>query len=316
MAKIDFSIIIPVYNTERYIEETVESIIQQKNINLEIILVDDGSTDNSQFVCNKLESKYSNIRTVFQKNKGAPSARNAGFQLSRGKYIIYFDSDDVMIEDSLRKMLILLEKDNADLLISNYCTISATGKKIDSHVIKKFPNKKKLDTYMLPAYPCCKVYKREIIQKFNIKFDDVKIGQDLNFYLKYLLYSKKIVVLNEETTKYRILSNSISNKKDSRILDIVNSINSVISFYKDNSTNNCLLNYVYIVGLDNIVFQYHKLETIIVNDSMKQVEQKFREEIYSISNKIHISTLKELLTVLKIYIRYFKSYICIKQKKF
>ena len=96
-----FSVICPVYNVKEYLDEAIQSVVGQTYKNVEIILVDDGSTDGSGMICDTYSSKYSNIITIHQENDGLSGARNAGIQKASGKYILFLDADDMLAEDSL-----------------------------------------------------------------------------------------------------------------------------------------------------------------------------------------------------------------------
>lgn len=98
-----FSIIIPVYNVEKYLNECVDSVLNQKNVDYEIILVDDGSTDNSGQICDEYLKKHSNVSVIHKVNGGLSDARNAGLESAEGDYILFVDSDDKIEENSLSK---------------------------------------------------------------------------------------------------------------------------------------------------------------------------------------------------------------------
>ena len=115
----ELSIIIAVFNIEGYIGKCIESIVSQAYKNYEIIIVNDGSTDHSPFVCKAYESKYECIKVINQKNKGLSAARNAGIDASCGRYITFIDGDDFIEPDYLIKIMSALDADT-DLIISNY----------------------------------------------------------------------------------------------------------------------------------------------------------------------------------------------------
>ena len=99
-----FSIIIPVYNVEKYLNECVDSVLNQKNVDYEIILVDDGSTDNSGQICDEYVKNHSNISVIHKQNGGASDARNIGIEEAEGDYILFIDSDDKIEKNSLSKI--------------------------------------------------------------------------------------------------------------------------------------------------------------------------------------------------------------------
>lgn len=110
------SVIIPVYNVEQYLEECVNSVLKQTYKNIEIILVDDGSTDSSGSMCDSFSAENKNICVVHQKNGGLSAARNTGFSCAKGEYVYFLDSDDYIAEDALEKLCLIAEKDSSDIV--------------------------------------------------------------------------------------------------------------------------------------------------------------------------------------------------------
>lgn len=110
------SVIIPVYNVEKYLEECVNSVLVQTYKNIEIILVDDGSTDSSGQLCDRFAEKHSNIQVIHQKNAGLSDARTAGLQRTTGKYVYFLDSDDYIAETALEKLCLIAEADASDIV--------------------------------------------------------------------------------------------------------------------------------------------------------------------------------------------------------
>ncbi|MCD7951058.1 MAG: glycosyltransferase [Erysipelotrichaceae bacterium] len=120
--RIMFSIIVPVYQVEKYLNDCINSILNQSYKDYEIILVDDGSYDLSPIICDQYQNKYSNIKAIHKQNKGLSSARNIGLLNAKGDYILFIDSDDLWVDDVqiLEKIAIKLNKYHCDVLIFNY----------------------------------------------------------------------------------------------------------------------------------------------------------------------------------------------------
>ena len=114
------SVIVPVYNVEKYLGRCIESLIKQTCQELEIILIDDGSTDASLEICKQWEKKDQRIRVIHKENGGAPSARNAAIPLAKGKYMYFMDSDDWAEPEMLQDMYDLAEKNNAQYVVTGY----------------------------------------------------------------------------------------------------------------------------------------------------------------------------------------------------
>ena len=122
------SIIIPVYNVAAYIEESLESVLHQTYRNLEILLIDDGSTDGSEKICDEYEKRDSRIRVVHQENRGLSAARNTGLNMMSGDAVAFLDSDDALMPDYIEKMVASMVKENADLVLCKYLTYRTTGR--------------------------------------------------------------------------------------------------------------------------------------------------------------------------------------------
>ena len=111
------SVIVPVFNVEKYLDKCIESLIKQKLKDIEIILVDDGSTDLSGKICDEWKTKDSRIQVIHKKNGGLSDARNVGVELAKGKYIGFVDSDDYVSDDMFQILYQNIEKENADISI-------------------------------------------------------------------------------------------------------------------------------------------------------------------------------------------------------
>ena len=114
------SVIVPIYNSEDYIDRCVRSIVEQSYKNIEIILVDDGSTDNSSMMCDEWAKNDKRVKVIHKENGGVSSARNEGLKIAKGDYISFVDSDDYIDKKMIEKMLNQMEKGNTDLVICNY----------------------------------------------------------------------------------------------------------------------------------------------------------------------------------------------------
>ncbi len=121
------SVIIPIYNRERYIRRCIDSVLNQQNVETEIILVDDGSTDSSPQIIKEYASNYSNIKPIFTPNQGVSHARNTGLDAANGKYIAFIDSDDFLEPDALISMKTAIEKNGADCCVGRINFYSDSG---------------------------------------------------------------------------------------------------------------------------------------------------------------------------------------------
>ena len=207
-----FSIIIPVYNTEKYLEKCISSVINQKYKNFEVILIDDGSKDNSGAICDEYAKKDNKVKVIHQINAGVSTARNVGIKNAKGKYIIFLDSDDSLNGESLTRLNGIIEKnEEIDCILYNVDGEFKDGmykeEKLKSLIVQLIITEK-----INP--PWNKVYKRNIIEENNIVFDkNIQIGEDLLFSITYLSYANNICILNEELYNYTVdNSNSLTRK--------------------------------------------------------------------------------------------------------
>lgn len=209
------SIIIPVYNTEKYLKKCIESVLYQRNKNYEIILVDDGSTDGSLKICEFYNAKYENIKLIKQNNKGAAAARNEGLKNSNGDYILFLDSDDFVADNSLNKIYECLNKnEDVDVIFLEgvkYFEVENKEVRLDTGMIKdNIENKPKEDVLKflstLPKYPgsaCTKLIKRDLIIENNIYFIEGITNEDIEWTLEILVKSKKFAYCETKYYYYR-----------------------------------------------------------------------------------------------------------------
>ena len=185
------SIIVPVYNVEKYIHRCVDSILSQTFTDWECILVDDGSPDGSGVICDEYAAKDARILVIHKDNGGVSSARNVGIKRATGEWITFVDSDDYLDEDSLCSMVELTKHYDSDLFCFGI-RITTTDKPMQreqqyetSYTIDSSSLIEKILLYNTNCGPCSKLFKNKRLQNFC--FDEsVKIGEDLLFNLQYL----------------------------------------------------------------------------------------------------------------------------------
>ena len=199
------SVIVPVYNAEKYLNDCIESIIDQTFTNWELILVNDGSSDSSGNICTEYTQKDKRISVIHKNNGGVSTARNVGLDAAIGKYTVFIDSDDEVEPEYFQTLLIEGEK-GADLVIQGIISERSGERKlvlfskeadIDESSPVDFSILKQRGVY-------CKLYKTEIIKANNLCFPtNVHMGEDAIFTTKYLLYCKKISVQSLAHYVYR-----------------------------------------------------------------------------------------------------------------
>lgn len=182
------SIIVPVYNAERYINKCIDSILSQTYTNWELLLINDGSTDKSLKICQEYLSKDSRIKVFDKINGGVSSARNLGIENSNGVWITFIDSDDWVENNYLHNFI-----QEYDISLQGYYRDSIKVKYPES-IIMQNPGA----VYLSNAYmygPVCKLFKTDLIKENNIKFDlELSYGEDILFLMQYIIYCKTMYV--------------------------------------------------------------------------------------------------------------------------
>lgn len=265
------SILMPVYNACEYLEETVDSILNQTYEEFELVIVNDGSSDNTEVICNRLKEKDDRIIVIHKENTGVSDTRNIALDNAKGKYIAFIDSDDLVHKDYLKTLLSSMEKSNGQLAVCGFKQrkISANGQVKElsrvfcpkeviaiedmKDLIMDFWNSGLLN----PLWN--KLYSREIIEENNIRFkEDVEIGEDFIFNLQYFKKIKNICFSKKELYYYiRRNNNSITHQYIDNMYEKGLEIHSLLEdFLKDmnfyNSKNKYVLygNHLMAVFLD------------------------------------------------------------------
>ena len=201
------SIIIPAYNVGKYIEECVQSIIKQTYNNIEIIVVDDGSPDETPYIIDRLATIDKRIIPIHKKNAGVSAARNSGIEVSHGEYLVFVDGDDYLATDFVEYMLGLVEKTGAELGISlNYFT-KYGEQQVKEETVETLDPIRATALLLSPRIIVGshnKIYKRCILEKYNLKFQThLFYGEGLYFYTEFSQLCSKIGVGNRKVYYYR-----------------------------------------------------------------------------------------------------------------
>ena len=211
------SVVIPMYNCERYILKCLNSLLVQSISEYEVIIVNDGSTDNSErLVVTFIDTcKAKNFRLISKTNGGISSARNVGIEEASGDWLTFVDADDWVERDFLKSMLASVENTNADFCISGYFKyFEDTGKKQACYSPEN--NCCTRDIAIEKIYynaPISRMYSRTICMRNGVRFDErLHVGEDCAFNFDYLCYARTCVMINERQYIYRINLNSITHR--------------------------------------------------------------------------------------------------------
>jgi glycosyltransferase involved in cell wall biosynthesis len=233
------SVIVPVYNVEKYLSKCIDSILNQTIKNLEIILVDDGSLDNSGKICDDFSKTDNRIIVIHKENGGLSSARNAGLEIAKGNYIGFVDSDDWLDENMYELLLDLLKATNSDISCCKFFRTADEKEKapcVDNEIIKSFNNIDGLgnfytDLYTQTVVAWNKLYKRELFD--NVTYPVGKIHEDEGTTYKLFYKANKITYTNRPLYYYRVTPNSITTRKfNKKRLDILDVYDEKIKFMR------------------------------------------------------------------------------------
>lgn len=276
---IKVSVIIPVYNSESYLEEAIESVLKQNLNYVEIILIDDGSTDKSLDICYRYSNKHNNINVISQKNLGPGAARNKGIEIAKGEYVTFLDSDDLIPENTFKKVYSILKETEADIFIGNILCFNDVRQWHLPYMKKIFLNNEKIEMGNLNEMSqinytpsvCNKWFKLSMLKKNNIMFnEDIKVAEDLLFTQEAYINSKKIVTKNIDIYNYRIVKRDSLVKKSNieffeNLLEVQKEL---INLYDNQSLNNTIILRQIEFWVDSI---FLKLENIQANEIYKVI---------------------------------------------
>lgn len=298
--EVEISIIIPAYNCEKFIERCIYSLINQKLKNYEIIIVNDGSSDNTEKICKKIIEKNIEKKIILynKKNNGVASSRNFGIQKAKGKWITFVDSDDFVSDNYLEELY--LQKDNAEFIIANHINYYSSERQEKSNF--KIPNENIIPKCIINLFDenfaikeenielksirtvWGKLYNLEIIKKNKINFPSgIRLFEDGIFNLQYLLSINKVKFVKKELYYYVQNINSETKKyQDNLISEDLNKIKIIKSIFSKN--NEKLINIknidlVYELFIFNLFTDY--LERDLYN---KSNPKKLKEKIYELKN--------------------------------
>lgn len=236
------SVIVPVYNSEKFIKKCIDSILNQTFQNFELILVNDESKDNSLEILNGYSKNDNRIIVIDQKNTGPGLARNAGLKIARGKYVMFIDSDDYIDEDYIEKHFTKIKNDKLDIVVSGFKKVDNNGN------ILSFERKLKNGEFAkyVVMGPVSKIYRKDFLDKYSIQFTDTCASEDIQFNIKAFNSGAKVDTIPYVGYNYVYNENSVSNTihKDFdeklNMIEFLNSIN-----YK--TISNVKLNQYFIV---------------------------------------------------------------------
>ncbi len=300
------SIIVPVYNVEKYLKHCLDSLVNQRYKNIEVIMIDDGSEDKSRDICDEYADRYSNFISVHKQNAGLGLARNTGLEYVQGEFVAFVDSDDWIEPDMFVNLYNALMANGVDFCKCGFNRVTDAGK-----VLKKVQYKETLfvqcqarerlvprmvgssptahDSIEMCVWGC--LYKTAIIKKYNILFpsERIIISEDLPFNIEYLQHANGALLISNCEYIYRYNDNSLTSKYRSDRFE------AIIYFYYEIKKNLCLLGYDYktIQRLQRLFFVY--LRMCISQESKHISHLKYSDSIKNIEKMCLDETVKSII---------------------
>lgn len=304
------TIIIPVFNTEKFLEKCIESVLGQTYKNIEIILINDASIDKSGEICEEYAKKYNNIKYINnKKNQGVSKTRNIGIENSTGRYICFIDSDDYISENYLENLYNNNEESSLAMCeILRFCNGKIFTKKILKNNINRYNKIEFLQLYKIGLInsPCARLYDNNIINLSRIRFDeDLSLGEDLLFNFQYLKKVKNIKLIPNIYYYYRQENeNSLSTKYVEDMLNIQKRLcTEFCEFFKENieeEKSEDIINFCTTIVSNefhnknkNIFLQYMSARKILKDNWVKSTIEKQKKymnkiEYFCIKNNLYL----------------------------
>lgn len=303
------SVIVPVYNNENYIEECLDSIINQTYKNIEIIIINDGSTDTSMNKCLNFCKMDNRLKVFSKNNEGVSIARNTALRYANGEYITFIDADDKYFPDTLERMLNAIKENNSDIAICAY-TVEESSKRNKDSIYKNISNhieyiQELLLNQNVKGFVWNKLYKRKFFENINFP-SDLSVCEDL--YVNCLIaekYKPKVVIFDEQLYFYRNNEKSVTrsilklfsdqgfiyDKAFTRIKEIFTKENTKINNYIDQAFFNIVIDTSFILFQNKLNSKYYTsvLKNILkkYNIGLKSNRKKFiKYLLFNISPKI------------------------------
>ena len=324
----EISVIIPVYNVEKYLERCLDSVINQTFEEIEIICVNDGSTDNSRKILEEYKNKDSRVVIIDKENGGLSSARNAGMKVATGKFISFIDSDDWVNLSFLEKLYKNITTLNTDISICGVHQYDELSQEINDNLpyftLECFDNSfnNKVFSYEdtknfmmeVPVMAWNKLYRKSFLDECNAQFPEGLIWEDGPFFFSIYFKTQKVSVIRDLLYYYRInRKGSIVQKGGKPFMDIIDVVELMYNSIKDLPCFDEIKYEFYFRKAEDIVFRYDLISSKYKNEFSKRLKEKkflFDNEIFDFKliEKQEPYTYRNLFAIIDKF-HVFKAYI-------
>jgi len=325
--KIKVSIVIPIYNVEKYLRQCLDSVVNQTLKELEIICVDDGSTDNSGKICDEYALKDKRIKVIHKENGGYGKAMNVGFDNARGEYIGIVEPDDYILNNMYEKLYSFCVNNNLDFIKSDFCEVNGENKKIlkfdetNELYYKVINPSEHIDILKNHGTNWCGIYKNDFIKKFHIKHNETPGAsyQDNGFWFLTNMYALRTMFIPDVFYMYRIDNPNSSIQNKEKVFCIKTEYDYIRDILENNPNlkENFLSIYQYRKFL-NYVFTFRRIHIKLKKDFLKVFKKEFKQAYQNKEIDKTLFSKKDLIKfymVIKCPIIYYYIYL-IRQKFF
>ena len=302
------SIIVPIYNSKDFLDRCITSLVTQSYKNLEILLIDDGSTDNSGEICDEWQKKDYRIRVFHKENGGVSSARNIGLKSCKGEYVAFVDCDDFVKQNYVEVLLNSVVENKCDMAIINLIEKyrDSTEKEIKFSTEKKLLNRYDfLDNITnkngYQGYSCNKIFSKKIIDENNLIFDEnIYYSEDLLFVVKFAEKAEKIYYEFDENLYYYCINEQSSTqvKMNNKLASSIKIYDQIINIFEENDVDPIL------VKVDYITMYFYSLD--FFDDDKDFYKKKYKkickEYFFEILNSKKVSFYKKVKIIGIVYL--------------
>ena len=297
------SIVIPIYNVEKFLADAIESVLNQTYKNLEVILVDDGSPDNCGKICDEYALKDERIKVIHKVNGGLSAARNSGIEIATGDYIMFLDSDDLLTENASELFLNKIESENADYVIGNYINCDEDGTVWEKPIFNtekysefKLDIKDYTDSFfIMNSSACNKMFRRVFIQKLGLRFEVGLPAEDAIFTTYCFIKSTRVFYIPDIIYIYRQRNagTSISMNCTQKYFNGISKAYKII--YENFRDNNELGFYRFFYAKSMTYMLYKFIDSQLLTEEEKIEVMSDMRWFYKLSKELNVPACQESL---------------------